>query len=426
LSFGEDPLLLPSFFARQPVRGDTMAAQSQKAKQSKSVESLPSPFNIEAKALELYNQGKPYYKPVGGILLAIILISAVANVRDDSKREHNAQAHLVIQQALALNSGEGAGTAAVYEQQRGHYNKVLKDFADTPGAIDAQFHLARVQLDSGDAVGGEAAFKEFLSKNPSHSPFSLMAKLGIANALMAQQKWADAKTQYLAVAKDPQASEAEFSAKRSLYQAGMAALLAGDTTGADEILNELRIDVEAREAKDGEDRRYTTLKDDAEDLLAKMKVYSAEDLLGFVLAPIPEPEPVIVPPVTPAPTVTPGISAPGTNPASVPRSQGPPKPAAGTTPAAPAAPEASTPAPAAVAPVATPKAATPPAATPKVAKPPAATPKVATPPAVTPKVETPPAVTPKAATPPAATPEAATPPPVAKKVATPPPAAPEK
>jgi hypothetical protein len=302
----------------------------------------------------------------------------------------------VIQQALALNAGPAAGTPAIYEQQRGHYNKVLKDFADAPGAVDAQFYLARVALDSGNALAAESAFKDFLSKHPNYSPFSLMAKLGIANALMAQEKWADAKAQYSLVSKDPQTAEAEFSGKRALYQSGMAALLAGDATAAEGILNDLRIDIEARETQLGEDRRYTTLKDDAEQLLSKIKIYTPEALREFVLAPIPEPEPPAPLPPTPAviPPPTPG-TVPAA-PAALPRSEGPPKPAAGTpVPVTknPATPEAATPAPAA--PVtkdpATPEAATPPPAAPA--------PAAITPPVPTPKTATPPAA--KSATPPA-------------------------
>jgi hypothetical protein len=369
-----------------------MATQSQKAKHSKNDPAVPSPFDVEAKAMELFNQGKPYYKPVGGILLAVILISAFVNVQDEGKREHNAQAHLVIQQALALNSGVAAGTPAVFEQQRSQYSKVVKDFADTPGAVDAQFYLARVDLESGNAIAAEAGFKDFLAAHPNHTPFSLMAKLGIANALMSQEKWADAKVQYLAVSEDPAGSEAEFTVKRALYQAGMAALLAGDGPGAEEILNDLRIEVEAREAKEGEDGRYTTLKDDAEDLLAKIKVYSPDALREFVLAPIPEPEP----PAPPVPAITPTpVPAPvpgGTPPVPAPvRSQGPP-------PATPLAtegtPEAATPTPAPAPVTPAPETATPPA--PETATPPPATPvpEAATPPAPVP--------TPEAATPPAA------------------------
>ncbi len=233
-------------------------------------------------ASELILKFKPYLLPVLAIIIAVGIILMIKRKQARAADRAAAAAYALLDEAL--REQDRIVFAKDRERQeklaklREELQEVLTKYPNSAAASDTAFYLAKTEFERGNYQNAAAGFAQFYRDHPERQPLAGMARLGAANAFIAQNKLDKALT-ILDEAGTVRASSNPLLVARARYQAGLCAAMLGKYDLAERRLKNLFTYSGAT----------PKLKKNAQELLRQMKITPPEILKKLATGLPPDP-----------------------------------------------------------------------------------------------------------------------------------------
>lgn len=240
-------------------------------------ESQESPHVAQQKtpeqiAAEIVGNGrKPVILAILTVLVLGIVLAVGANVRKKSDSEAATQYEKLDAIVVGDRFNPAPNDAEALTKKISELDALIKEYSGSNAAIDALYYKGKFQHDSGDYAAATKTFEEFVTANPTRTPYVEHARLGAANAKMNMGTAADLEAalkqldQSLAAISEPLAQD------RIRYQMGLCNAMLGNDEKAKTILKGLV------DTNDGTGLP-SSMKESAERLLGLMRVINKDEI----------------------------------------------------------------------------------------------------------------------------------------------------
>ncbi|HAR66209.1 MAG TPA: hypothetical protein DCR55_08365 [Lentisphaeria bacterium] len=241
-----------------------------------------SPLFLDSFIHDSHEKYKHTY-PLLGIGLAVVIgIAFFMTWSDDSTRTAIGEAHYALHVALESGDADLEGEVLAEEKIKA-LEDVIAVHSGSLAARDAQFHIARLKVESKDP-SGLAELRAWKNENKDAFPLWSMAALVEASALLDSGNSAEAAEILLTFTES--LPEDSANARQLRMRAANAWFLAGEVETAKKQLGLLTAELETLKEKQGDDfsRVESFLLDDATDMLERIDSLDVELLARFIKA----------------------------------------------------------------------------------------------------------------------------------------------
>ncbi len=203
-------------------------------------------------------KAKPYMVQAGIAIAVVVIILVVVVSRRSSRNSETAEAFALLEEGVNLVTpftliNEKQAKTKIQEK-RTKMEEILDKYPATPAAIDARFHLAKIEYSLKNYDAAAAKFAEFYGEYTDQQPLTALAYLGEANSIMSKEDHAGAIAKFQNIYSNADIHGGNFNiAREAKNQAAICHLLSDNRAGAKALLTELASDAAASAA----DRKRT-------------------------------------------------------------------------------------------------------------------------------------------------------------------------
>jgi tetratricopeptide (TPR) repeat protein len=175
-------------------------------------------FDPEVVAQETIKRMKPHLKLIGAAIIAVIIVlvgrSLIAQSHGTTEGVAYAKLHKAIGLIKAIDFINVGEVPELIDEQKEILADVIENHAGSLAAVEAEYHLAKVDFLLEDFGSAQTRFAAFYATHDDHE-LAPAARLGEANSLYAEAKYEEAFTKFKALADDASVDAVSVRARQS-------------------------------------------------------------------------------------------------------------------------------------------------------------------------------------------------------------------
>ena len=175
-------------------------------------------FDPEVVAQETIKRVKPHLKLIGAAIIAVIIVlvgrSLIAQSHGTTEAVAYAKLHKAIGLIKPIDFINVGGVPGLIDEQKEILADVIENHAGSLAAVEAEYHLAKVDFLLEDFGSAQTRFAAFYATYDDHE-LAPAARLGEANSLYAEAKYEEAFTKFKALADDASVDAVSVRARQS-------------------------------------------------------------------------------------------------------------------------------------------------------------------------------------------------------------------